>query len=73
MALVHHVKDDATDKSAAEFMNLAKKAEFTGVNSLVIVNSFWRKLPAIFGKCANGMISESPLPGLKCSKNLTLS
>lgn len=72
LALVHHDRDDATDKSAAEFMNLVKKAGFKGVNSLVIANLFGRKLPAAFGKCANGIL-ETPLPGLKTFKNLTLS
>ena len=61
LALVHHDRDDATDKSAAEFMNSAKKAGFKGVHSLVIANSFGRKLPAAFGKCATG-ISETPFP-----------
>ena len=65
---MHHDRADATDKSAVEFMNSAKKAGFTGVNSLIIANSFGRKLPAVFGKYANGVISESPLLGLKTFK-----
>ena len=68
LALVYHDRDDASDKSTAEFMNSAKKAGFKGVNSLVIANSFGRKLPAAFGKSATG-ISKTPLPGLKTFKD----
>ena len=58
-------RDDFTDKSSAEFINASKKAGFSGVDSLVVTNSFKKELPAVFGRVKPGVLSESPLPDFK--------
>ena len=40
LALAYNDKDDSTTKDIARLMNSARKAEYKGVNSLVIANTF---------------------------------
>ena len=67
LALAYHDKDDSTTKSIAELMNLAREAEFKGISSLVIMNTFERKLPEAFGKSVTE-VSKTPLPSLATFK-----
>ena len=67
LALAYHDMDYSTIKTIAELMNLVQKAVFKGVSSLVITNTFERKLLEAFGKSATG-VSKTPLPGLATFK-----
>ena len=62
LVLAYHDKDELTTKDIANLENVARKAGYQNVESMVFQNSFLKLLPEAFGNHKSVIITRVVLP-----------